>query len=346
MALEDRINEIKLSIDEFTRRLKRWLEDSNGTSIMPEAVKTALSVANIACGGDIPECCRALATMAVPRVVEEMRRFTHMEQDAFTMIGGNPVPTPRFWATIKQLLKAREGAEAPMIDVLEPVMDLLAQGVSIDQIGRHIYGQRGEGPFMRRGVVDLSLIKRQAEYEKQMRETGSAKIDPVIPPDWVPPWCQQDVDKRRSALKQELEAIDRLEHPKQYEDPASVEELIREGAYIQQIEKVKHVSRDEVLATAKRIGVHAQDGPSYHGARQTMPELSDDEDDATATNDPDTAALKALVIEAWLKSDGTKGNAEIAEEIRQAGHEMKALTVGAIIQHHKRKLREQKGVTA
>lgn len=342
MSFEVKATAIKTSVDEFWRRVKMWLQDSNGTTSMPEAIKTALEIANLECSGDIPENCRQLAVVAVPRVVEEMRKFLALENESFERVGGVPVPAPRFWAAVKNLCQARNGADVASIPSLEPVMDLIEQGVSIEQIGMNIYGRRGEGPFISsNGTVVVALVKQQAEYERQMRTTGESKINPIIPEGWVPPWFAADAAKRGVELKQELAALTRMENPKKYTDPASVEELLRDGAYIQQIERVKHVTREEILEIAKQINVVAKDGPGYHPTQQIVPEPEDDDTEhGTAGDDKDV--LRQLVIDTYtgLPADAPRGAADITKLLRQQGYDVKSQQVNGILVHHLRKQRE------
>lgn len=359
MSLDNRIAEIKSSVDEFLRRINQWLQDSNGTAMMPDGVKSALSIAHLTCGGDIPECCRTLAVVAVPRLVEEMRKFSTLEQDCYIKVGNVPSPMPRFWAAVKALHEAREGAEELTFERMEPVNVLRKQGVSDDQIGKNIYGHRVansmeiEGPFMlRNGTVDIEKLDRQCEWEKQVREGGTITAQPVVPANWIPPWYKTDNQQRRDELQKERDVYERIGNPKRYEDPATVEELLQDGCFIQQIEKVKTVNgkpitRDQILEIAHRLKLEAKDAPgSGYRASQVIPEITGDDegdpedDDATAT--PDKTALRDLIIETYLKSAGTKGAPEIAQELKLAGNDVRSQQVATTIQHYKARAKKEK----
>src|SRR6185437_1418964 len=109
------------------------------------------------------------------RLMEEFRGYNQREYGKVRPESG--APGPSFWAAAKAVAVARAGADAPVVERLEPVHVLIAQGVTYDQIARHIYGRRGEGPFLQaNGAPDVALIEQEAN------EPGS-----VIPKDWIPP---------------------------------------------------------------------------------------------------------------------------------------------------------------
>ncbi|MFO1045349.1 MAG: hypothetical protein U0941_26520 [Planctomycetaceae bacterium] len=323
--MENRGKEILRTVDEMLRRIQRWLNDPYGGPIMPENVGLSIQAALQVCdAGNIPASCRDLATVAVPRLAEECRAYAQREHGKVRPESG--APGPSFWASVKTVAKARAAAETPVIEKLEPVAVLLQQGVTHDQIARHIYGRRGVGPFLQvNGATNIALMEQEAT------QPGS-----VIAADWVPPWHRELLDRRQQDLELQLSAYDQQELARHYDDPATVEEMLRDGAFVQQIERAKGTSRDEILEVARTIGVSPIDGPGYRpGVRDAVSEF--DEDDSGAASAADRQALKGLVIEMYSQSNCTRGAADIATELRKLGHDINTNAVSATIGHWKRK---------
>ena len=329
MSVEKRVAEILRAVDEMLRRITRWMGDPEGGPVVPENVRLAIESTALTCeSGKIPACCRDLAIVAVPRLLEEFRAYNLREYGKVRLESG--APGPSFWGAVKAVVAVRAEAEAPVVERLEPVSVLLGQGVSYDQIARHIYGRRGVGPFIQHnGAPDVALI------EKEAREPGS-----VIGSDWIPPWHEQSMELRRKEMASKLKSFDRLECATEYDDPATVEEMLRDGAFVQQIQRAKGVTRDQVMAEARRIGIAAADGPGYHPENREdsdTNEFDEDEDDATAEWKANRHALRELVIEYYTKSNGMKSAAEIATEVRQLGHDIKTNAVSTMIARWKMK---------
>ncbi|MBS0207087.1 MAG: hypothetical protein JSS49_29780 [Planctomycetes bacterium] len=324
--MENRVQQILRAVDEILRRIQRWLNDAHAEPILPEDVGLAIRSALLVCdSGEVPDCCRDLAVVAVPRL--ELELLGYQQRDLGKFRPENGAPGPSFWAASKAVATVRAEADAPRTEQLEPVHVLVSQGVTYEQIARHIYGRRGVGPFLQsNGALNTALIEQEA------RQPGS-----VIPEDWVPPWHEETLQRRRRDLSLKLQAYDWQEVAKKYDDPATVEELLRDGAYIQQIERAKGVSREEALEMARAIGITPVDGPSYHPSSIDSFGTDTDDDEFDAATVADRQALKALVIEMYIKSDSTRRPYEIALELRQLGHQINANSVSALIGHWKRK---------
>ncbi len=326
---EPRLRTILQQVDELLRRIDNWLKPGC-SPVIPAAVELAIQQTDIVLSnGDLPQSCLGLTT-AVSRLVEEVRGFNAREHGKVRLESGGP--GPGFWAAAKAVATARHDAQVPLIEQFEPVAVLLKQGVSHEQIAKHIYGRGGAGPFLQsNGTPDVALL------EKEAREPGS-----VIQADWIPPWHAARLAVRQRQLEGQLQAYDQRQSARRYDDPASVEELLREGEYVQQIERGKGVGRERILETATRIGVTAVDGPGYQPGVRSPYETdssSDDDDDDDDMPRPaaDRAAAKALVIELCQKSKGTRGAAEIAAELRRLGHDINTNAVAGIIGGWKRK---------
>ena len=360
-SAEPRITEVKTVVDELLRRINHWVDDDRNTPVVPESVAIYIRQAEIICRqGDVPESCLPLQT-ATARLSEEFRAYSAREHGKYRPENG--APGPSFWAACANLARSRVGAETPLAERLEPVATLLKQGVSHEQIAQHIYGRRGVGPFLQiNGAADVGLI------EKEAANPGS-----VIPADWMPPWSLEVVERQKEKLSKQLKVFETLETARKYDDPCTVEEMLQQGAFVQQIERAKGVSRDEVLAAAKRMGIEAVDGPGYSPqlvrdsgvggiAGETISHNNGDgssgvnngdgsfdySDPATDNNDGPGLSkdeMRELIISRYVKSDGQRGGAEIAAELRQEGHTVTSAMVAKTITHYKkRKQQEQQGL--
>lgn len=330
ISINERVTNILHAVDEMMRRLNNWIDSPDNAPIIPEDVEIAITVAAGVCGdGDVPQKCRELAVVAIPRFAEAFRAYDAHEYGAYQPNGS---PGPKFWAAAKVVQQARAGAEAPVLSKREPIAALRKQGVSDMQIASAIYGFRGAGPFMLGdGTPDVGLLDQECE------KPGS-----VIPSDWVPDWERQAFDNRKKQLEGQLSVYDRLREGTTYEDPESVEDLLRQGAFIQQIQKAKHVSRKQILRIASQIGVTAVDGPGYTPSAEDDDD-DDDEDESTSelptlanSDEESSEAIKAATIDAFIQSQQTKGAAEIAEDLRANGHNVSTRSVAAYLTAWKR----------
>lgn len=335
MSSANRPREIRRAVDEMLRRMERWLNDPYGGLIVPRDVGLAIQGALAICDqGEIPTYCRDLAMVAVPRLAEELRGYNEREVGKIRLETG--APGPSFWAAAKAVARARAALMILANKSLEPVGVLLQQGVTPEQIAHHIYGHRGVGPFLQpNGLPDLGLIQREA------RKPGS-----VIPADWTPPWQEVATRRRQQVLSQQLKAFDRRERGRKYADPATIDDLLRDGAFIQQIERAKGVTRGEVLEAARRLGVTPEDGPGFGLNLRELPGFDLEEDDSGAASAADRQALRALVIELYSDSEGTRGAADITSELRKRGHDINTTAVAAMIGHWRRRRSKSNGTPA
>lgn len=330
-----RVSQILAASDELLRQILEWIQDRQGASCVPDSVQAALQAVVAACDKAVPKSCRALGTHAIGRLAEEYRAYSLRE--CGKVRNENGAPGPSFWAAVAEFARARHQAEPPQLEQFRPVGWLLKQGVSHSQIARHIYGRNGIGPFIQpNGDVNSALIEREG------RESGS-----VIPADWIPPWHTAAVSRRQKILKRQLKIFSMMETAQKYDEPATVEELLQEGAFVQQIERVKGVSRAAVLAAAARIGVQPIDRPGYRSPAfdQAERELLDEADPPLSDNE-DRQTLKESIIELYEEFQGELGAAEIAAELRQLGHDINTNSVVATIGHWKRQKRARSSGTA
>lgn len=308
-TIQERMVQIIQSTDELIRRLENWIGSPDDNPVMPADVQLAIEISVQVCeSGDIPQRCRELATIAIPKLFEASRAYEAGEHGAKQPNGS---PGPKFWAAAKAVKLARLGSEAQLFSRREPVATLRKQGVTDYQIAAHIYGNRGVGPFMTaEGGPDVALLDQE-----------SATPYSVIPQDWIPDWEKSAFEDRKKKLANSLSVYDKLREGTKYEDPESIEDLLRSKAFIQQIQKVKHATRAEILQVARTIGVEAIDGPGYVPSIEDYSPVPQSENPVDQSRQTIPDELKDAAIKIYTASNGSKGAAEIASELRSNGHE-------------------------
>lgn len=204
--------------------------------------------------GDLPARCRQLA-QAVALLGDEWTDF----EGYVTQF--NPQPRDSFWAAVRAVQSARAGSVKPVRKRIEPVAMLVKQNVPLNQIALHIYGHlppgstKRVGPFLENGIPRHDLIYQEAE------KPGS-----VLGENWVHPEeiarlkAEEDVHNRR---------LERLAERAKSSRPApeSVEELLRQKVYPQQIARMKHISVEDVYREAERLRMPATEMPNLSTMR-------------------------------------------------------------------------------
>ena len=346
------LTEIVATGAECIRRLEAWIGDKNANAILPESVALGIEVFYLKIReGDVPRELQDLA-VATGKLYAELTAYSeHKARSAQP----NGAPTEKFWVAAREVAKCLEASRPLPPEVLEPVIELRRQGVSPEQIARQIYGRGGVGPFLlENGAINYKLLEEEA-----------TKPGSVIGPDWIPPWHAEVQRRHAESVRNRLSAYDTLATPKKVEDPHTVEEMILEGAYVQQIERAKGVTRDEVLEVAARLGVTVEDQPGFRVAPtarpvpiERAPETGTTEtaeataetataETATAetateksakapamTPDQETAA-KALTIDLW-KANENIGFAELAQAVRDKGYPVNVQRCAGWITHFRR----------
>jgi hypothetical protein len=312
-------------VDELLRRILAWARGTRRATQIPADIARQLQAIDALWGDSLPTSHLPLRT-AASRLHEEFRAYTDREFGRVRPEDG--APGPGWWGAVKAFALARHAIDEASAERLEPVSVLLEQGVSHAQIGLQIYGRRGQGPFVQQnGDVDVALV------EKEAREPGS-----VVPADWVPPWHLEALARRQAQLNEQLALLDRMEAARHYDDPCTVEEMLLQGAFVQQIERAKGVSRDDVLTTAKRLGIDAIDGPGYRtGTDDSAGPESEEEFDEDTAEIADREAVKRLAIELYIQACGQISSAEIAAQLRKQGHDINTSAVAATIGHWKKR---------
>ncbi len=318
--MTDRIHEIKTIADELIRRIHNWAKDDTLPPPVPDEVALAIEQTDMVChSGDIPQSCQSLVT-AVSRLLVEHKKYENYEEGARQP---NNAPSPSWWGAAKAVVQSRQGIERPKSYRRESVKVLLAQNVSRTQIASTIYGHRGVGPLMQaNGTPDDFLI------DKEAAEPGSVLIGY---PDWVAPWEATQSQAAKDSIASQLEALDRREAGRRYNDPETVEQMLRGKCYVQQIMRGKGVTRKQVLEEAERIGVDAIDQPGWQPDPVDV-FLGDDVErtpfDKEAMEQKSSESQKAVAI--WRENQNF-GSAEIVDALRKEGVTMTARQVGNAI---------------
>lgn len=270
-----RTGEILEAVDLLIQVHDDWESDPKApdvpTAKFEEAVLACVEVCNL---GDTPSKCRELVD-AVSRMGVEWEKYAGGE------MGPGHRPRGSFWGAMRAVFHAREGAAPLQHQPIEPVSLLLKQGVSQQQIALHIYGDGKTGPLVGpNGQPDATKILQEAD------NPGS-----VIPKGWVHPREDERISAHRERLKHRLAAAERHEDlDRQTEDPATVEELLREGAFPQQVARVKNVPLDEVLQVAEKLraeGVKVNEPPNLSSMRAPHePQLTPEQDKGLQPKQP------------------------------------------------------------
>jgi len=259
--------EVLHHVDELLRQLEAWASLSPPEPILPSRVEIWIEQAAATCL-NAPALLNGLRS-AVEKLLIEFRRYNTRAAGAFQADGG---PGSAFWTAAKATKLIRIELETPKPATRDSVRTLREQGVSNQQIAFSIYGFREKGPFVfEDGSIDERLL------DKEAASPGS-----VIPRDWVSDWERDVCKAAQQKMSATLPIYDRVEKAMttRYEDPDTVETLLKKGAFVQQIMKAKHVTRSQVLAIAREIGIEPVDGPGY------APSADDDDDPVAIQLDP------------------------------------------------------------
>lgn len=264
MLMEDRRAEIVGAVKESLRLTANWIRSLQRTDprVLSDLVVTALRNMVIVVEGDIPEECRDLY-VAVRKFGEELHQYIK-GYDGKVSSNGSPVGS--FWNALSGVELVSMKADVSHVVQLESVLELRSQKVSDDQIASAIYGQRGVGPFMTANkIVNKRLLDRAAKGQDEQDEILKDAGWPSIDGQFYPPWMGLVNQANQKEIEDRLKAYKLLEEgQKRAEDPATIEEMINDGCYVQQIMDGKGVNRNDVLDVAKQMGVEVKDGPGFN----------------------------------------------------------------------------------
>jgi hypothetical protein len=319
------------AVDNVIKVHDAWVaDDSTGRHNIPpreleEAFEQLFRVAGTA---DMPASQRVLF-----KSVEAFQK----QWDAYTngQAKANAEPFPQFWDALRAVFHERTVSFEMKPKRPESVATLRRQKVSDSQIANHIYGWRGEGPFLDHGRVMPELI------DKEEREPGS-----VVPADWVHPTELQRLRDYHIAVDHRLASLSKLaEEPQKPRE--TVEGMLREGANIEQICKCCGVTEEQVRKVGEVLGIEPKfrenvasmrgthDAPENEAAGQAIAvDTHQAARTAPVTEKPakePTDDVRAHVIE-LAEGNPDMGAAEIAAEIGK----IKPHKVAQILEEHRK----------
>lgn len=324
MTPAERIQEVLQHADAVIQKAQSWATNDKLPNSVPDDLAAAIENSElINHQGDIPQSCQELI-WKLSTLAENQRKYDAGHEDCKER---NGEPTQRWWASMREVIKARSGAEGVRHIRMESVKDLLEQKVSRMQIAGSIYGRRGSGPLMQsNGIPDDFLI------DKEAATPGSVLIGW---PDWIPPWEQEIQRQQRLKVQGQLTALEKRSEPRQYTDPATIEEMLKDGCYVQQIEKGKHVSREVVLEAAAKLGIKPVDQPGWVPESVLGSEVGDPQ--AKSTSDADKEKIRERVLEIWRENEQSIGAPDIVAKLREEGLTASANSIGTILSWERRK---------
>lgn len=199
--------------------------------------------------GTIPGDCRELAA-----TVEAFGKEWAAWQEEVERTGrATTPPAESVWGAWEAVVASYQGTKRPPRRPLESVELLAKQGCTPHQICT-IYGW-----FDERGVPEVWKV------EEELKEPGKHTKD------WIDPITrkrQEEAAKERT-LRERIKALRerklaRLNQP----PPESLEELVRDGVFLQQICLILRKSEEEVLAECDALGLpHPVDAPNTRALR-------------------------------------------------------------------------------
>jgi hypothetical protein len=299
-----------------------------------------------------PLDCQELV-VAIGRFLVHWDRYTKQVEQTPT---GEPQPV--LWSAYREILEKRRGSAAPSTTPKEPVHALLAANVPALTIAK-IYedGRRPEtfggdavhyGPFFDSlGRPDHVLIQQQAKAEL----AGNIE-EMVVPPGWQSEEDERMAASRRRMMERRLNKVklaaadrerdDETQGGGGYEDPATIEQLILEGAFESQIAKVKNVSVAEVRAVAAKMG-HEINTPSDDQVtwEQKQKELAEIEAASAAeTEKAEGDLVREQIVDLWAGNQDQSASEIVDEMMKQHAVNVSPQKVSAILREY-RKTRKQ-----
>ena len=328
-----RTDEILSAVDSLFKVHDAWEADDSSPVQPSEAFESAIIEAvAVADKGDTPAQCRELCVSLARLGLEwnDYAKGTKRTRDHR--------PIGSFWGAYRNVVTCRAGASTYEPKQPEPVFMLLEQKGPYHQIALHIWGHKGQGPFVTAaGQPDIAKIheegKEPGKYTKH----------------WTHPEQLALAAGRKSELSRRLNAATAREGADTPTvEKASVEEMLREGQYPDVIANVKGVTLDDVLSSAKRLGVvpnerpnlaslRAPQEPGIFGASDTASQptgvkesLESDAGDDGEDEDQDSEADDGPSIAEQIVSlnDGVRGKPEILAEMKSRGHDVTFKQIG------------------
>ncbi|HTI49766.1 MAG TPA: hypothetical protein VL475_02400, partial [Planctomycetaceae bacterium] len=201
-------------------------------------------------------------------------------------------PLPDFWEAFRQMQTARQGSVARVKQTRESV-ELLRRDKQPDLQIAKMYGKynfdlkKWEGVFFTdRGVPNSALI------DQEEKQPGS-----VLTADYVHPDDAEAMARSESDLERELQALESATQGPDT-DPATIEEMLREGAFPAQIARAKGVTVSDVLKVANELGITPNEKPNLSNLRAPQePTITAEQDAALQPRTTEAAEVQVAAEE-------------------------------------------------
>jgi hypothetical protein len=253
----NRETEIKSAIKTMLDARRKWAQSDD--QFFPAWLEDAISAAlNMVLNGDVPLACINVHAACV-RLADAWGLIVTEGEGLDPKTG---IPGRQFWVLFDSVETLSKSMEVAKHRHLRPVKELLEEYKNdggrkwlyiardygwLDKTGDEL---TWKGPFFKNGNVD------QYSIEKEAREPGS-----VVPAGWHPE--DENEKNRKNIIADSGSALARIrQHLKSQgkvsdapEDPATIEELLRQGQFVSVIARVKKVSEEEVRAVADRMKI-------------------------------------------------------------------------------------------
>lgn len=314
----NRETEIKSALKTMIDAKKRWsLSDDN---FFPDWLENAISAAlNIALNGDVPASCIKIHANCV-RLADA---WGSIIADGEGLDQKTGIPGRAFWSLFEGVETSLKNADSTKIRHLRPVKELLEEykndgGRKWQYIARD-YGyldKTGEdhvwkGPFFINGNVNQIAIEQEA-----------ATPGSVVPPGWHPEDENEKLRKQivsdsgsaLSRIRQHLKSQGKIKESPT--DPATIEELLRQGQFVSVIARVKNVSEEEVRAVADRLKIQALTKEDLYQKAQIEGATDDQVYRESMLGPDDTSGAGGELMKDDYPGSAPESSSSPAEEVR------------------------------
>lgn len=254
-----RETEIRSALKIMIEAKTRWANSPE--NFFPQYLEDAISAGlNVCLNGDIPASCVKIHTHCV-RLADAWARIIDGADGVDSKTG---IPVASFWQLFEAVETALKSADShSQVRRLRPVKDLLEEyksdgGRKWTYIARD-YGwldKSGEEHIWRGPFFNSSGTIDQFKIEQEAANPGSVVPAGYHPANQQDELRQQVVSSSNSALasiRNHLKSTGKITGIT--EDPASIEELIRQGQFPHVIARVKNTTEEHVRQVASKIGI-------------------------------------------------------------------------------------------
>lgn len=326
----NRKEQILLAVDNLIRVHDDWEDDDRAPIVPTEAFEQALEdCVGIVCNGDIPTECRDVNT-AVSRLAVEWEDYRNLAK-----VNPNGTPYDSLWSAYRAIVHARIGAIATVPRTLESVAQLREQKVPDFQIAK-MYGTRDTSPGLHSPPWSGPFFDDNSRIRHDLIDKEHKKPGSVLGKDWVHPDEISRVEKEKLELDTRLKRLEAQQEQRDdtpYEDPATIEEMLHEGAFPAQIAKTKKVSVQRVLEVADEIGLT----PNDQNVKGTWEEQQKQKDDKFTSEQEELISLAIIQIHEADELDNLSAS-DIASTVMKT-LELEGVTpqkVAAVLREHKK----------